>query len=80
MKSSVKNEVQGSFELAATADAAGNFTSAIDPNSTSTQVLRASSGDLFGSAIALPPGSLSINLNITIGKKWESLFKINRIN
>ncbi len=67
MKSSVKNEVQGSFELAATADAAGNFTSAIDPNSTSTQVLRASSGDLFGSAIALPPGSLSINLNITIG-------------
>lgn len=67
MKQKVTNEAKGSFELAATADAAGNYTGAIDPSSTSTQVLRATSGGLAGSAIALPPGSLGINLNITIG-------------
>lgn len=66
MKQKVTNEAKGSFELAATADAAGNYTGAIDPNSTSTQVLRAS-GDLAGSAIALPPGALGMNLSITIG-------------
>ena len=66
MKQKVTNEAKGSLELATTADAAGNYTGAIDPNSTATQVLRAS-GSLAGSAIALPPGALGINLNITIG-------------
>ena len=67
MKQKVTNEAKGSFELAATADSAGNYTGTIDPHSTATQVLRATSGDLSGSAIALPPGALGINLNITIG-------------
>lgn len=67
MQSKVTNESKGSFELAATADGAGNYTGAIDPSSSSTQVLRATSGDLAGSAISLPPGALGINLNITIG-------------
>ena len=67
MKQKVTNDAKGTFQLAATADAAGNYTGAIDPNSTATQVLRAGAGDLAGSAISLPPGALGINLNITIG-------------
>lgn len=66
MKQKTLNESTASLELAATADAAGNYTSAIDPNSKTTQVLRAA-GTLSGSAIALPPGALGIDLSITIG-------------
>lgn len=56
-----------STQLAATADAAGNYTAALDPNSTSTQVMRAATGAVAGSAIAMPPGALSIPVSITIG-------------
>lgn len=77
MESSLSDETTSSLELAATADAAGNYTAALDPNATSTQVLRAG-GSITGSAIAMPPGALSLAVSITIGE-GESLASSNTV-
>lgn len=56
-----------SIQLAGTKDSSGNYTAAISSDATSTQVLRATDGNVAGSTIAFPPGSLSIPVNVTIG-------------
>jgi hypothetical protein len=68
MKSRVADKTSISAELAATADAAGNYSAAMDPSSTSTQLMRASSGAVAGSAIAMPAGALSVPVTVTIGQ------------
>ena len=68
MQSSVRNKTSGLAALSTTVDAAGNITAAFDPNATSTQVMRFDSGTLAGSAIAIPPGALSIPVSITVGE------------
>jgi hypothetical protein len=68
MKSKVTDKTSISAELAATADAAGNYSAAMDPNSATTQLMRASSGAVAGSAIAMPAGALSVPVTVTIGQ------------
>jgi hypothetical protein len=68
MQGSTIDASTSSLELAATADAAGNYTAEMDPNASSTQLLKASTGAVAGSAIAMPPGALSIAVSITIGQ------------
>jgi YD repeat-containing protein len=68
MKSSIRNKTSGLAALSTTIDEAGNITATIDPNATTTQIMRFDSGALAGSAIAIPPGSLSIPVEITVGQ------------
>ncbi|MCX6127268.1 MAG: Ig-like domain-containing protein, partial [Proteobacteria bacterium] len=68
MAAKVKDHSTAATELSTTTDAAGNFSAALDPSSKSTQTMRATSGAVSGSAIAMPSGSLSIAVNVTIGE------------
>ncbi len=68
MKSSIRNKTSGLAALSTTIDEAGNITATIDPNATTTQIMRFDSGALAGSAIAIPPGALSIPVEITVGQ------------
>jgi hypothetical protein len=68
MKESTRVRTSGLASLATTVDEAGNITAEIDPNATTTQILKFSSGALAGSAIAIPPGALAIPVSITVGE------------
>jgi hypothetical protein len=68
MKEKLKDSTTSAAELATTMDASGNVSATIDPNATSTQMMRASSGAVAGSAIAMPAGALSVPVTITIGQ------------
>ena len=68
LKKKTLSKTSSMSELAATADSAGNYTASMDPNSGSTQLLRATSGAVAGSAIAMPSGALSIPISVTIGE------------
>jgi alpha-tubulin suppressor-like RCC1 family protein len=68
MKASVKDQSTLANELSTTKDAAGNYSAALDPGAKTTQTMRASSGSVAGSAIAMPSGALSIAVNVTIGE------------
>lgn len=68
MKQSARSKTSSVAELAATVDSAGNVTAEFDPNSSSIQVLKLSTGSLAGTAIAIPPGSLAIPVSITVGE------------
>ncbi|MCX6117904.1 MAG: hypothetical protein NT027_10195 [Proteobacteria bacterium] len=72
MKTKAVNQRALTADLAATADSAGNYSATIDPNSNATQRFKAGAGSVYGAAIALPVGALSIPISITIGE-GESL-------
>ncbi|MCX6117903.1 MAG: hypothetical protein NT027_10190 [Proteobacteria bacterium] len=72
MKTKAVNQRALTADLAATADSAGNYSANIDPNSNATQRFKAGAGSVYGAAIALPVGALSIPISITIGE-GESL-------
>jgi hypothetical protein len=68
MASSTRSKTSPLSAISSAIDAAGNVTGTIDPNSSVTQVLGFNSGALAGSGIAIPPGSLSLPLTITVGE------------
>jgi hypothetical protein len=68
MKASPRSKTSALAALSATVDDAGNISAAFDPNSSTTQVLKFSTGTLAGSAIAIPPGALTLPVSITVGE------------
>ncbi len=68
MKASPRSKTSALAALSATVDEAGNISAAFDPNSSTTQVLKFNTGTLAGSAIAIPPGALTLPVSITVGE------------
>lgn len=64
----LKTSTTGAQQLSALADSAGNYTASMDPNGSITQFVKVPSGVIAGSAIAMPPGALSISVSVTIGQ------------
>ena len=72
MAQSARSKTSALAAISTTVDAAGNISGTIDPNAAATQLLKFNSGELAGSAVAIPPGALSIPIAITVGS-GESL-------
>ncbi len=67
MAQSARSKTSALAAISTTVDEAGNISANIDPSSSATQLLKFSSGELAGSAIAIPPGALSIPVSVTVG-------------
>ena len=67
MAQSARSKTSALAAISTTVDEAGNISGTIDPSASATQLLKFSSGELAGSAIAIPPGALSIPVSVTVG-------------
>lgn len=67
MAQSAREKTSALAAISTTVDEAGNISGTIDPNASVTQLLKFSSGELAGSAVAIPPGALSIPIAVTVG-------------
>lgn len=67
MAQSARSKTSALAAISSTVDEAGNISGNIDPNASATQLLKFNSGELAGSAIAIPPGALSIPVAVTVG-------------
>lgn len=67
MAQSARSKTSAFAAISTTVDEAGNISGTIDPSASATQLLKFSSGELAGSAIAIPPGALSIPVSVTVG-------------
>lgn len=67
MAQSARSKTSALAAISTTVDEAGNISGNIDPNASATQLLKFNSGELAGSAIAIPPGALSIPVAVTVG-------------
>jgi hypothetical protein len=68
MKQTTADKTGAISRMAASVDDSGNVVASFDPTKAGTQLLSVASGAVSGAAIAIPPGSLSIPVSITVGE------------